>query len=142
MFTVRETGYDGVVFRRVDGDDGAVFVKSETLASMFVFDLERLKSRIGTGSFDIRGYTLPESRIEAFTGLDPWFQKLHFSFGVRMKGDAVGGVVLSPFLGVCDPYHGIHDVGADDTNRTVLERSSVTLSKKVCNYPGSAQRVV
>ena len=59
-----------------------------------------------------------------------------------MRGDAVGGVVLSPFLGVCDPYHGIHDVGADDTNRTVLERSSVTLSKKVCNYPGSAQRVV
>ena len=70
MFTVRETGYDDVVFRRVDGDDGAVFVKSETLASMFVFDPERLKSRIGTGSFDIRGYTLPESRIEAFTGLD------------------------------------------------------------------------
>ena len=51
--------------------------------------------------------------------------------GVCMKGTDVGGVVFSPFLGVCDPYtiHGIHDVGADDTNRTVLERSSVTFSK-------------
>ena len=114
-------------------------VKSATLSSKFIFDTERLKSRIGTGPFDIRAYNLSESAIEPFSGLDPWFQKLHFSFDVRMKGDAVGGVVLSPFVAACDPDYQ-DDVSVSDANRVVLERSSVTLSKKVCNDVPSVSR--
>ena len=139
MFTVCESGYEGAVFRRVDGDEGAVYVKSETLASKYIWDSKDLKHRLGTGSCGIRGLKFPESCLEKFNGLDPWVRKLQFSYGVHMKDYKVGGIIFSPFVVACDPmYH--DDTSSFDTNRTVLERSSITLSKKVCNDVPSVSR--